>query len=467
MKKYVLIGLAAALLMILLSTIVWATIFNVPYTMTYQGYLINASGTPVNVTTPIVFSLYSSNPSRNNPIWTESQPSVPVVNGVYSVILGSVNPLTPDVAPFTINYWLGIQVGSDPQMTPLQALTSTGYAFFAQNAGGIGTKSNVFIGPHSGNTTAASGLSNTAIGWTALENVTTGAYNTAYGQAALNKNTTGGNNSAYGNSALGKNITGNWNTAMGVVALQTNTTGVANTGIGDAALAANSTGNYDTATGNLSLNLNTTGSFNTASGQMALYYNTTGSENTAFGANTGSANLTGSNNTFIGSNANVSIDGLTNATAIGAGAIVTASNSVQIGNGSVTQIGGQVGWTNLSDKRIKKDINDISFGLDFIKALKPVEYKLKKGNDRIDFGFIAQDVETLVGTKYNVLGIGKDAEHTLSLRYTDFIAPMVKAMQEQQALIDQQKTTITTQQNQIKSLEERLSRLESLMSGKQ
>jgi hypothetical protein len=42
----------------------------------------------------------------------------------------------------------------------------------------------------------------------------------------------------------------------------------------------------------------------------------------------------------------------------------------------------------------------------------------------------------LLGDGYNVLGIGADKQRTLSLRYTDFIAPLVKAVQEQQAKID-------------------------------
>jgi len=86
--------------------------------------------------------------------------------------------------------------------------------------------------------------------------------------------------------------------------------------------------------------------------------------------------------------------------------------------------------------RRKKDVEDIGFGLTFIKSLRPVQYRLKQGNDRIDFGFIAQEVEAQLGVDYNVLGIAEDEARSLSLRYTDFIAPMVKAMQEQQTEIE-------------------------------
>ena len=51
-----------------------------------------------------------------------------------------------------------------------------------------------------------------------------------------------------------------------------------------------------------------------------------------------------------------------------------ASNRVRIGNGSVTSIGGAVGWTNFSDERIKTNIKQDVPGLAFINLLKPVTY---------------------------------------------------------------------------------------------
>jgi hypothetical protein len=53
----------------------------------------------------------------------------------------------------------------------------------------------------------------------------------------------------------------------------------------------------------------------------------------------------------------------------------------------VTKIEGQVQPTSASDIRIK-DIEDIDYGVAFVKLLRPVQYRLKEGNDRIDFGFI-------------------------------------------------------------------------------
>ena len=64
-----------------------------------------------------------------------------------------------------------------------------------------------------------------------------------------------------------------------------------------------------------------------------------------------------------------------NSTGLGYNADNTASNSVVVGNTSVNSIGGQVGWTTLSDGRFKKNIrNDEVKGLEFITGLQPVTY---------------------------------------------------------------------------------------------
>lgn len=100
----------------------------------------------------------------------------------------------------------------------------------------------------------------------------------------------------------------------------------------------------------------------------------------------------------------------------------------------------------------KKDIKDITVGLDFINGLRPVEFRMIQGNDRLDFGFIAQDIEALLGMDYNVLGVGGDSDRTLSLRYTDFIAPVVKAIQEQQGIISELRAEIESLKAEIKSI---------------
>jgi hypothetical protein len=295
---------------------------------------------------------------------------------------------------------------------------------------------------------------NTAIGSNSLNANSKGSYNTASGYQALKGNTTANNNTAMGARALLTQSYSNsdtaWeshNTAVGFDALYTNqptstTNGHHNTAVGSEALRQNTTGNYNTAVGRHALYDNTTGLYHTAVGAYALDNNTDGQHNTALGVDAGFTNVNGDNNTYIGYLADASENNFSNATAIGYNAIVTASNMVRIGNASVTIIEGKVPFTSPSDIRLKEDVREITRGLDFIKALRPVQFRMKSGNERIDFGFIAQDIEALLGTDYNVLGIGGDADRTLSLRYTDFIAPMVKAIQEQQGMIEQLKAEV-------------------------
>jgi len=67
----------------------------------------------------------------------------------------------------------------------------------------------------------------------------------------------------------------------------------------------------------------------------------------------GYAVATGDYATAVGYNTDATHE---NSTALGNGAQATAANTIRIGNASVTSIGGQVGWTTVSDKRDKKDI---------------------------------------------------------------------------------------------------------------
>ena len=236
------------------------------------------------------------------------------------------------------------------------------------------------------------GRINTASGVDALFSNTTGSVNTASGVSALRFNTTGNDNTASGVDALFSNTTGNDNTASGVSALRSNTTGDFNTASGFQALFSNTTGDYNTASGVDALRSNTTGSLNTASGVHALFSNTTGDDNTASGYGALFSNTTGSLNTASGLNAlannttgnnntasgfqalvsnttgtkhrhrvraDVSAGNLTNATAIGFGAIVNASNKIRLGNTAVTVIEGQVAFTASSDKTKKENFQPV------------------------------------------------------------------------------------------------------------
>lgn len=285
---------------------------------------------------------------------------------------------------------------------------------------------NAFWGYGSGKFNTA-GRNNAAIGTLALFSNTTGSENTANGTGALIYNTTGSSNTANGTSALSYNTTGSYNTANGIWTLLSNITGSYNTANGTGALIANTTGDYNTADGLYALLFNTTGSHNTANGDSALFYNTTGNNNTASGCMSLINNTTGSNNIAIGYNAQTP-----NA---------TASNQVRIGNTSITYAGVQVAWTITSDKRWKSNIQNSNLGLKFINSIRPVSYF--RNNDeskKLEYGFVAQELEESLnkaGATNNGI-ISKDDAGMYGVRYNDLMAPMVKAIQEQQQMIEEQ-----------------------------
>ena len=129
----------------------------------------------------------------------------------------------------------------------------------------------------------------------------------------------------------------------------------------------------------------------TASSNIALGYNslinTTGANNTAFGKNAGCSNTSGANNVFLGYQA----DGLA----------AGCSNTITLGNSSIAAIRAQVtSITSLSDARDKTDISSVSYGLNFLKQVRPVTFtwNMRDGAKvgQKETGFIAQELKELV-----------------------------------------------------------------------
>jgi hypothetical protein len=132
------------------------------------------------------------------------------------------------------------------------------------------------------------------------------------------------------------NVTGAYNVANGTLALGNNVGGSHNVAFGYAAL--NGETNNSTAVVSNALAANVSGGQNTAIGSGALSGNTAGGDNTAVGVAAGWTVTAGSGNTFIGMLADAAVGGLRNATALGARAVVGSSNTVVLGNGSVTDV---------------------------------------------------------------------------------------------------------------------------------
>ncbi|MDG2193909.1 MAG: hypothetical protein P8K77_03455 [Polaribacter sp.] len=196
------------------------------------------------------------------------------------------------------------------------------------DADGTNNGSSIFIGQSAGAVDDGSNNQNVGIGFEALKANTTGFYNTANGNSALVSNTVGYNNLATGFRSLHANISGNSNVANGKQALYFNTEGDENTANGKEAMYRNTTGNKNVATGLNSLYSNTTGNFNVAIGHGAGRYITNGS----------TANTTGDYNIFLGHNAKAKADNDQNEIVIGYNAVGNGSNTVQLGNSSISNV---------------------------------------------------------------------------------------------------------------------------------
>jgi hypothetical protein len=126
------------------------------------------------------------------------------------------------------------------------------------------------------------------------------------------------------------------NIVFGLSSLLNNTTGQYNTYIGFSSGYYNTIGSYNTAIGTQASNLNTTGNHNTIIGNNALYQNTTGSYNTTIGSGALATNTTGSDNVAIGYSAQVLNPTDVNSIIIGTSATGVGSNTVVLGNTSIT-----------------------------------------------------------------------------------------------------------------------------------
>jgi hypothetical protein len=359
--------------------------------------------------------------------------------------------------------------------------TANGFNALFSNTTGVVNTANGASALYS-NTT---GFHNTANGYDALYSNTTGNYNTSNGNRALYSNTTGNDNTANGREALFFNTTGNQNTANGVLALQSNTTASDNTATGYRALR-NSTGNFNSALGSEAL-ANGTGSFSTAVGYQALLNNSQ-SGSTAVGQISGTTCTGCIEVSLFGRLADVSagIAGIANnASAIGARAVVNASNKVRIGNTSVTVIEGQVGWSIPSDGRFKINIKDDVPGLQLINLLRPVSYNFETEKfqrflgtpDSIidetksqiaassqikNTGLIAQELEEAlkkIGYDFSGLHIPQNDKDNYSIAYDNFIPVVIRALQELDAKNKEQEKTIAELKKQLIELNEKINHL--------
>lgn len=341
------------------------------------------------------------------------------------------------------------------------------------------------------------GTLNTSIGALTLRNNSTGTSNVAIGYRSLFTNSTGNYNVSNGKEALFTNSTGSSNLASGYQALFSNSTGSYNVANGFGALLLNNIGAHNTAVGSEAMTYNTIGDYNTAVGKQALYSNQDGGYNAAVGAISLAGITNGILNTAVG-DAAYSTGNYSNSTAVGYNTFIGGSNLIRLGNTSVTGIGGFASWSNLSDARFKKNVKENVPGIDFILKLRPVTYTLdvnqlaqalkedfridSKGNrvavepnpfmiksrnekSKINYtGFLAQEVEQAaqeIGYDFSGVDKPKNENDFYALRYAEFVVPLVKAIQEQQQIIESEKAKNSTLESEIKTLKDNQEKIEA------
>jgi hypothetical protein len=111
-------------------------------TINYQGKLADSTSIAVaNGTYQMEFTLYDA-PTGGTTLWSEVRTGgdeVTVTDGLFSVMLGEVTPLTS--VDFNQTLYLGVEIESDGEMTPRKVLGTVPAAFQAYELGGVASSS--------------------------------------------------------------------------------------------------------------------------------------------------------------------------------------------------------------------------------------------------------------------------------------------------------------------------------------
>ena len=118
-----------------LAVLLWTaqSLATVPERLHYQGYLTTSSGQPVECLDPAIcdepidltFRIYAD-PVADALLWEEEQLGVIVVAGVFNVLLGETDPLTPEI--FDGPAFLGVEINENGELLPRQEIVSAAFA---------------------------------------------------------------------------------------------------------------------------------------------------------------------------------------------------------------------------------------------------------------------------------------------------------------------------------------------------
>lgn len=126
----------------------------------------------------------------------------------------------------------------------------------------------------------------------------------------------------------------------------------------------------------------------------------------------------------------ITINATTGAASFAAGPRPAADNAMTLGASGArwSAVWAATGTIQTSDARLKKDVAPTDLGLDFILALRPVRFAWIADDGATHYGLIAQEVAQVLGERSFGGHVVDNGQH--ALRYDQFVAPLIKAVQE-------------------------------------
>ena len=112
--------------------------------------------------------------------------------------------------------------------------------------------------------------------------------------------------------------------------------------------------------------------------------------------------------------------------------------------------------SNSSDRRVKENFENINNAISIIDQINPLKYKKfsniqKLGNSWEEYGFIAQEIKKVLPI---LVKQGNTSENLLSINYRGFIPILTKAIQEQQVIIENNKSEIQELKQVVEDLKQ-------------
>lgn len=134
-----------------------AGVLVIPWHVNYQGYLTDDAGVPVNDTLDMTFGIWDASVSGTE-LWSEDQ-TLPVEDGLFNVVLGSITPIPQTVFQSGQTRWLELTVELQT-LSPRTEITSVSYAYRAVNSDSAdnASQSDMVDGFHASATPGASDL---------------------------------------------------------------------------------------------------------------------------------------------------------------------------------------------------------------------------------------------------------------------------------------------------------------------